>query len=179
MAAILRRFSVLLCAICLVCFPAAALSQQPPPSASAALQLNLKGAVQLALKQNPQRIISQILTAESDRNAQIARSALLPQAGIAADGGIHQYNFASVERVSQRSAAGPYQVIEAGPTFSQTLLNLPLIRNYQINQEGRREARADEQTTREIVVTAVVDQYLLVLRALATRDAAVSAPRSF
>jgi len=172
MAAIFRRFSVLLFALWPVSFPAAALSQQPPPSAPAALQLTLKDAVQLALQQNPQRIISQILAAESDRNAQIARSALLPQAGIAADGGIHQYNFASVERVSHRSAAGPYQVIEAGPTFSQTLLNLPLIRNYQINQEGRRAARADEQTTREIVVTAVVDQYLLVLRALATRDAA-------
>jgi outer membrane protein TolC len=87
---------------------------------------------------------------------------------------IHQYNLQTVEKLPERMAAGPYQAIEAGPTFSQTLLNLPLIRNYQINQEGRRQARSDEQTTREVVVTATVDQYLLALRALATRDAARS-----
>ena len=65
-------------------------------------------------------------------------------------------------------------MIEAGPTFSQTVLDFPQIRGYQIGREGTREARADEQTTREIVVNVVVDQYLLILRALATRDAAAS-----
>ena len=67
---------------------------------------------------------------------------------------------------------GPYQFIQAGPEYSQSVLNLPLIRGYQIGKEGARQARADEITTRENVVTAVVDQYLLILRALATRDAA-------
>jgi outer membrane protein len=174
MAASIRRFSFVLLAILHASFPAGAFSQQPSSTGSSSLQLTLKEAVQLALKQNPQRIIAQILVAESDRRSQIARSSLLPQASLAADGTIHQYNLATVERLPQRMAAGPYQAIEAGPTFSQTLLNLPLIRNYQINQEGKREARADEQTTREIVVASVVDQYLLVLRALATRDAASS-----
>jgi outer membrane protein len=174
MAASIRRFSFVLLAILHASFPAGALSQQPSSTGSSSIQLTLKEAVQLGLKQNPQRIIAQILVAESDRRSQIARSSLLPQASLAADGTIHQYNLATVERLPQRMAAGPYQAIEAGPIFSQTLLNLPLIRNYQINQEGKREARADEQTTREIVVAAVVDQYLLVLRALATRDAASS-----
>jgi outer membrane protein len=68
--------------------------------------------------------------------------------------------------------AGPFQVIQAGPTFSQTIFNLPLIRSYQIGREGTRQSRSDELTTRETVVNAVVDQYLLILRALATRDAA-------
>jgi outer membrane protein len=145
--------------------------QQTTAASSAVVHLSLKEAVQLALKQNPQRLIAQILVLESDRNSQIARSALLPQAGVAALGARNQYNLQSVER-SPRTAAGPFGFIEAGPTFSQSILNLPLIRGYQIAQEGTHQARADELTTREIVVNSIVDQYLMILRALATRDAA-------
>ena len=155
-------------------------AQQSPagnsPSASTAstgdtaLQLTLKQAVQLGLKQNPQRVISQILVSESQRNMQISRSALLPQAAVKADAALSQYNLQSVE-AGPRVGAGPYQIIEAGPSFSQTVLSLPQIRGYQIGQEGIRGARADEQTERETVVSAVVSQYLLVLRAIANRDA--------
>jgi len=165
---------VLLCVLLEVLMPSCAFSQQPAPGTADALRLTLKEAVQLALKQNPQRVIAQILTSQSDRNGQIARSSLLPQAGIAATGAVKQYNLQSVEYLPGRKAAGPFQYIEAGPVFSQTLLDLPLIRGYQIGQEGRRAARADEKTTREAVVSAVVNQYLLVLRALAVRDAASS-----
>jgi outer membrane protein len=172
MAASFRRISVLLLLILQGSFPPDSLAQQPTAGPPGSLQLTLKQAVQLALKQNPQRIIAHLLVSESDRNSQIARAALLPQANMAASGSENQYNFQSIERSKQRTDAGPFQVIEAGPTFSQTLLNLPQIRGYQIGREGTRQARADEQTTRETVVTAVVDQYLLVLRALATRDAA-------
>lgn len=172
MAASFRRISVLLLLILLGSFPPDSSAQQSSAGSTGSLQLTLKGAVQLALKQNPQRIIAQLLVSESDRNSQFARAALLPQASIAASGSVNQYNFQSIERSKQRTDAGPFQVVEAGPTFSQTLLNLPLIRGYQIGREGTRQARADEQTTRETVVNAVVDQYLLVLRALATRDAA-------
>jgi outer membrane protein len=170
MPASFRRGSALLLLFLQASFPLGAFSQQPPPP-PAVMRLTLKEAVLLAMKQNPQRIIAQLQVSESDRTSQIARSALLPQAALAADGAIRQYNLQSVER-SPRTAAGPFQYIEAGPAYSQTLLNLPLIRGYQIGQEGRREARADEQTTRETVVNVVVDQYLQVLRALATRDAA-------
>jgi outer membrane protein len=171
MAANLWRFFALLLIFLQVSFPRGATAQQPSSGTPESLRLTLKDAVQLALKQNPQRVIAQLLVAESDRTSQIARSTLLPQAGIEAHGAVSQYNFQSVESTS-RKAAGPYQYIEAGPAFSQTILNLPRIRGYQIGQEGTRQARADEKTTRENVVAAVVDQYLLVLRALATRDAA-------
>jgi outer membrane protein len=171
MAATLRRTCVLLLLLLQASFPIDSFAQQPSASSTGALQLTLKEAVQLALKQNPQRIIARLLVSESDRNSQIARSALLPQASIAASGSLNQYNLQSIER-TPRGPAGPYQFIEAGPTFSQTILNFPLIRGYQIGREGTHEARADEQTTRETVVDAVVDQYLLILRALALRDAA-------
>src|SRR5271156_441231 len=172
MAASFRRIPVLLLLLLRVSFPLDASAQQPSAGSRGPLQLTLKQAVEMALKQNPQRVIAKLLVSESDRNSQIARAALLPQAGIAASGSVNQYNFQSIERSKPRTDAGPFQVVEAGPTFSQTILNLPLIRGYQIGREGTRQARADEQTTRETVVTAVVDQYLLILRALATRDAA-------
>src|SRR5277367_24800 len=174
MAASLRQIIVLLVLILQISFPLDSSAQQPPTGPPAPLQLTLKQAVQLALKQNPQRIIAKLLVSESDRNSQIARSALLPQANMEAHGAISQYNLNSVEAMPPRLRAGPYQFIEAGPSFSQTLLSLPQIRGYQIGREGTREARADEQTTRENVVGAVVEQYLLVLRAFATRDAASS-----
>src|SRR6202451_2513644 len=87
-------------------------------------------------------------------------------------GALKKYNTQAVQRHFPRKSAGPYQLFEAGPTFSQSVLNLPLIRGYQIGREGTREARADELTVRQNVVTAVVYQYLMILRALATRDAA-------
>jgi outer membrane protein len=172
MAASVRQIFVLLVLILQVAVPLASFAQQPPPAPPAPLQLTLKQAVQLALKQNPQRVIARLLVFESDRNSQIARSALLPQADIEAHGSLNQYNFQSIERAAKPTFAGPFQVIEAGPTFSQTILNFPEIRAYQIGREGTHRARADENTTREIVVNAVVDQYLLILRARATRDAA-------
>ena len=137
------------------------------------MQLTLKEAVQLALKQNPQRVIARLLSFESDRNRDIAlRHCFLKR--ISKGAVDNQYNFQSIERAPMRTAAGPFQVIQAGPAFSQTILDFPQIRGYQIGREGTRQARADEQTTRETVVNLVVDQYLMILRALATRDAARS-----
>ncbi len=176
MASSLRPIFILLLLLLRASLPAGSSAQQPSaqqpsPQPPGSLQLTLKQAVQLALKQNPQRVIARLLTFESDRNRDVALSALLPQARIEGSGSVNQYNFQSIER-TKRSAAGPFQVIQAGPAFSQTILDFPLIRGYQIGREGTRQARADEQTTRETVVNLVVDQYLLILRALATRDAA-------
>jgi outer membrane protein len=167
-----RTRMLLLCALSALC-PALSRAQQPPPANTAShVQLTLRQAVQLGLKQNPQRVIAQILVFESDRNSQIARSALLPQAGIGGAAALSQYNIQIVESEPHRLDAGPYQYIDVGPNYSQTLLNLPLMRDYQIGREGAKQARADEKTAREIVVQAVVSQYLLILRALADRDAA-------
>jgi outer membrane protein len=172
MAVSVRQIFVLLVLILQTALPFASSAQQPPAAPPAPLQLTLKQAVQLALKQNPQRVIARLLVFESERNSQIARSALLPQANVEANGSINQYNFQSIEHNPKPTPAGPFQFIEAGPTFSQTILNFPEIRAYQIGREATQGARADEQTTREIVLNAVVDQYLLILRALAVRDAA-------
>jgi outer membrane protein len=136
------------------------------------LRLTLKQAVQLALKQNPQVLVARLLTMESGQQQQIARAGLLPQANLTAATALEQFNLQTIERLPKPTAAGPYQWIQAGPTFSQSVLNLPLIRNYQIGREGVRESRAQERATREDITASVVLQYHLVLRAIAIRDAA-------
>jgi outer membrane protein len=148
-------------------------AQTSPPGAPVQpLRLTLKQAVQLALKQNPQVMVARLLTMESGRQREIARAALLPQASLTGATALEQYNFQSVEHDVKPRAAGPYQWIEAGPAFSQSVLDLPLIRNYQIGREGVQESRAQERVTREDITASVVLQYHLVLRAIAIRDAA-------
>lgn len=152
------------------CCPA----QSSAPGQPVSLRLSLKEAVEMAMKQNPERLIARVLAAQADRDRQIALSALLPQAELDASGALQQYNLQEVEKLPERKAAGPYQFIQAGPAFSQNILSLPLIRAYQIGREGVREANADESTARERVTELVVTQYLLVLRAEAAYEAAQS-----
>jgi hypothetical protein len=63
MAASFRRISVLLLLILQGSFLLDSSAQQPSVASTAPLQLTLKEAVQLALKQNPQRIIARLLVA--------------------------------------------------------------------------------------------------------------------
>src|SRR5271156_5112361 len=102
------------------------LAQPNPAPPVQSVQLTLKEAVQLALKQNPQVVAVRLLSLESDRQRQISRSALLPQASLTSTGQLAQYNFASIERTSTRTTTGIFQYIQAGPAYSQSLLNLPL-----------------------------------------------------
>ncbi len=147
-------------------------AQSNPAPPARTVSLTLKDAVQLALKQNPQVVIARLLSMESDRQRQISRAALLPQASLTAAGVLNRYNFATIERTPTRTTVGLYQFIQAGPAFSQTLFDLPLFRSYQISREGVRESQAQENVTREDVVASVVTQYILVLRAFALYDAA-------
>jgi len=167
-----RVSAAILGAILFAYLSADGLAQSNPAPPAQSIRLSLKDAVQLALKQNPRVMASRLLSLESDRERQISRSALLPQANLTATGLLGQYNKASIQRTSERTTAGPYQMIQAGPAYSQSLLDLPLFRSYQIAREGVRESLAVENVTREDVVATVVAQYLLVLRAFAIHDAA-------
>jgi outer membrane protein len=168
-----RIVAAILCSLLFVTvFCGDGLAQSAPDPSPQTIPLTLKQAVQLALKQNPQVVASRLLFLESGRESQISRSALLPQASLTSIGVVRQYNRASVERTSKRTTGGPYQFIQAGPAYSQSLLDLPLFRSYQISREGVREARAQENVTSEDVTASVVTQYILVLRAFAIYDAA-------
>src|ERR1700729_3576447 len=78
------------------------LAQSNPAPSAQSIALTLKEAVQLALKQNPQVVALRLLSLESDRQLQISRSALLPQASLTSTGQLGEYNIASIERTNTR-----------------------------------------------------------------------------
>jgi outer membrane protein TolC len=147
-------------------------AQEKPP-----LRLTLREAVQLALKQNPQVQIASLSLAESQEDHAIARSALLPQAGVevvdrAARFNIYAQFGSKFPGIPQHT--GPFQFFQAGPNFSMPIFDLTLWRRWQAAHQGVNASQAQEITVREQVVLLVVSQYLSGLRA----GAAVNAARS-
>ena len=138
------------------------------------MRLTLAEAVRLALKQNPQRIIADVQVQQSERDQQLALSALLPQASLTANAYIRQFNLQSVTPTPKPEFISRFQAMWIGPAFSQSILDLGLIRRYQIGRESVRGATAQESATREDVTTVVVTEYLQVLRAFAAFEAAKS-----
>jgi outer membrane protein TolC len=141
------------------------------PGAPPALRLSLADAVKLAMKQNPRRIIAGLGTSISDRERQATRALLLPQADMTADAYIDRYNAQSVLANPNPAVIGPFQVFETGPRFSQSVFDLPLIRQFQASKQNVVTASADESATRESVTAAVVQGYLLTLRSDANLEA--------
>jgi outer membrane protein len=145
---------------------AAGLSGQEKPP----LRLTLRDAVQLALKQNPQVQVANLNVAESQQDRNIARSAVLPQAGFEGFIVAQRFNvYALFGRPFPGIAehAGPAEDFQAGPGFSMPLFDLTLLRRWQAAQQGIRASLSDEMGVREQTVLLVVSQYLGSLRAAA------------
>jgi outer membrane protein TolC len=66
--------------LCLAVLSAPAHAQSPSSGGVIPVKLTLAEAVRLALKQNPQRIIAEVQVQQTQRDQQLALSALLPQA---------------------------------------------------------------------------------------------------
>jgi outer membrane protein TolC/ABC-type transporter Mla MlaB component len=144
---------------------------------SSPVRLTLRDAVATALKENPQVQIATLSFAESQQDRNIARSALLPQAGLEVFDRAVRFNtyaeFGS-KFPGIPEHAGPFQFFQAGPNFSVPVLDLTLWRRWQAAHQGVNAIQAQETGVREQVVLLVVSQYLAGLRA----NAAVSAARS-
>ena len=142
------------------------------------IPLTLKQTVGLALRQNPRRVISRIMVDESVQAKDVARSALLPQAEVQARQAIVRFNAQSIIDLpkiglgNEPLRIGPFQSITGGAVFSQQLLNLGLIRRFQISREGVKAAKFDESSVLERVTAVVVTQYLAVLAGAANTKAA-------
>lgn len=134
--------------------------------------LTLHEAVQLALKQNPQEMIARIQVQQRRQESGQALANLLPQAAIDSKVTIWRYNIQSFAGGDTPNAIGPFQILDSGGSFSQNVLNLPLIRNYQSSRQNIVTAKAELKGSREEIVSVVVTSYLLVLRAKATLDSA-------
>ncbi len=144
---------------------------------SAPLCLSLHDAVALALKENPQVQISALNLAESQQDKSIARSALLPQAGVEVFDRAERFNIdaqfgSKFPGIPEH--AGPFQFFQADVGVTMPLLDLTLWRRLQAAHQGISASQAQESGVREQIVLLVVSQYLAGIRA----DAAVKAAQS-
>jgi outer membrane protein len=145
-------------------------SAEPPT----ARPISIKEAVQLAMRQNPQRLIARLVVSQRKADQTIARSALLPQAELRAAQGVQSFNFQSFVGGPNAERIGPFQTINAGPSVSENLFNLPLLRQYQASREDVRTTMFQETAVREQITTEIVAEYLAILRATANRNAAAA-----
>ncbi len=134
------------------------------------LQLSLRQAVQLALRQNPEAQIANLTLAESEQDQKIARSGLLPQATLDTFDEVQRFNikaFAGGAFPLPFEHVGPFQVFQSGPRFSMPIFDLSLLRKWQAAQHSVQASQQDAATVREQTVLLVVSQYLAGLRAAA------------
>ena len=142
-----------------------------------ALKLTLQEAVQLALKQNPQVLISNLSLAQSVQDQNMARAGLLPQADFQTVDRAMRYNIYALfgskfPGIPQHG--GPFQFFQAGPNFGMPIFDLTLWRRFQSARQGIRASEAQETTVREQTALLVVSQYLGGMRAGAAVVAAKS-----
>jgi outer membrane protein TolC len=141
------------------------------------LRLTLRDAVATALKENPQVQIATLSFAESQEDKSVARSALLPQAGVEVVDRAMRFNLyaefgSKFPGIPEH--AGPFQFFQAGPGVTMPLLDLTLWRRLQAARQGMSASQAQETTVREQIVLLVVSQYLAGMRATAAVQAAQS-----
>ena len=132
------------------------------------LRLTLRDAVATALKENPQVQIATLSFAESQQDKSVARSALLPQAGVEVLDRAMRFNLYSQfgsKFPGVPEHAGPFQFFQAGPGVTMPLLDLTLWRRLQAARQGMNASQAQETTMREQIVLLVVSQYLAGMRA--------------
>src|SRR4051794_23280683 len=108
----------------LLLLAAAAGAQEP-------LKLTLRDAVALALKQNPRVILANLEIAQSQQDRLLARSALLPQAGVNVNETVHRVNLEAAIGFRFPNFAqhvGPYGTFQAGVGFEAPVFDLTLWR---------------------------------------------------
>jgi outer membrane protein TolC len=139
--------------------------------------LTLRDAVATALKQNPQVLITTLDFAESQQDSSIARSGLLPQAGLEVFDRAERFNIdaqfgSKFPGIPEH--AGPFQFFQGGPIVTMPVFDLTLWRRWQAAHQGQLASQAQETTAREQIVLMVVSQYLAGMRAQAAVTAAQS-----
>ena len=136
------------------------------------LPLTLREAVQLALKQNPREVIGRLEVEQRERLSDEALARLLPQVAIDSSVSVKRFNGQSITGGHVPTQYGPFQVLNFGGEFSQSLLDLPHIRQFQSSRQDIATAKEERNSTREDIVFTVATRYLFVQRAKATLEAA-------
>ena len=121
-----------------------------------------------ALKENPQVQIATLSFAESQQNKSIARSALLPQAGVEVLDRAERFNLYSQfgsRFPGHPRARGPIPVFSGGAPDDDAVARPHAVAALQAAHQGMSASQAQETTVREQVVLLVVSQYLAGMRA--------------
>lgn len=142
-----------------------------------ATRLSLRQALQIALKQSLEIQVSNLAVAEAQQDEAISRSALLPQVGLGVADRAERLNLDSTLGLRVPGLphhTGPFQVFQAGPSFSIPMFDATLWRNWQASHQMAGAAAADERAVREQTVLLVISQYLTAQRARARSRAAQS-----
>ncbi len=166
-----RNIRILLMAILLVSAGPLFAQEKSP------LRLTLGEGVRLALRQNPEVQIAHLDVAGSREDRSVARSALLPQAGLSVSDAATRRNLEAfigrrIPGIPQH--VGPFQTFQAGPGFSVPVFDLTLWRRFQASGKYLDGTEAQQRTVREQTALLVVSQYLGCLRAAADVRAAQS-----
>lgn len=141
------------------------------------VRLSLRDAVQTALKQNPRVQVAALSSAESQEDIRVARSGLLPRAGIQTYERRQRFNLEALiggKFPGTPQHAGPFEVFQGAANFSAPLLDLTLWRRWRASQRISEAAGAQEQVMREQIAWLVISQYLGALRDSADLDSARS-----
>jgi outer membrane protein TolC/ABC-type transporter Mla MlaB component len=170
----------------LLILPAMAEGQQkssalPGAAPAGTLRLTLEQAVVLAIKQNPTQQIAVLNAAESVQDKNITRAELLPQADLRVADSANRVNLRAefggkplVPGAMLPGHIGPFQNFSAGTTFSSSVFDLSLWKQYQAARGNVTATKADSLSTREQVILLVVSQYIGTLRAVANVEASKS-----
>ena len=149
----------------------------PQEAAKQPLRLDLRGAVDQALKQNIELQIATIEAATKQQDKQLALAKLLPHIDLETSETVTRFNLKAqigVDFPGFPHSIGPYQSITTGPTFSTPVFDLTLVRRYQASGHRLLAGKADERSVREETVLLTVSEYMAHLRALANTTAAES-----
>lgn len=139
------------------------------------LRLTLHDAVVLALKQNPQTLISEYQAKQTAQEQTVQFAGLLPTVTGSVNETREREN---LEALFGRPVAGfpnvigPFDVFAVGTQFTVPLFSLSTIRSWQASKFDSAAARNSAQVTREQVALMVTTEYLNILRASADVRAA-------
>jgi outer membrane protein TolC len=156
---------------------AVALLAEPAFAQDAPVTLTLPQAIKLALSQSPSAQIANIEAALAQEGSALARSALIPQAGLAFNQSIQRFNIESV--IGQRipgvaQHVGPFQVLNPGVQLTTPVFDLALWKQYGATKDRARAAAASTEGAHEEIALLVVSQYMGTMRATAKLQAATA-----
>jgi len=140
------------------------------------LMLDVREALDLAAKQNPEVLAARLRVAENEALAAASRSALKPQLNGCLQSAYQVTNLQgiglAIPGLSER--IGPYSTFNVRPQFSQTLFDASLLSGTHAARERARQSAEDASAVRERTLAAVLQLYLQAKQADSQRRAAAA-----